>query len=431
MNAIIGLCHFCEAHGPRPLFCTFTTDEEKHTTESSKCSVECSGCTSLGPETVLVSRDDDGTIFCSRESVPNTEINTFLRQAAIRSITCEVSWSKEGGVIYFSDTQGHVLSLTFQVQDTRARGLKRWFSIVVLMKDKMLLLNLTPMLSEHMQKISNELQQLAEVIFNKEQSICSQRALRLKTGRNDFGQSRSLIQLTGDENVYKKLHSHFTWMLRTGALTYSETLYTSKDLIKKIYPKAIKRSIFEDNACLVNNDNECMPLRSLENLLTKSVFRIILFCVLTGVEIRVNSHSTNTTSIVKSFLRLLPVLSDAVRRKVSSGDVDVVSTSKICVLEEIGNNNFHCKWSGSIPAKCPTLMTRIETAMSNQMFNDAILQQHVKSLQLEWLGIANTLHSAISSSGCKSEAIVKLKQTLGVMQQDEILLNYWMNTFCI
>lgn len=113
-----------------------------------------------------------------------------------------MSWSKEGGVVYFSETQGHVLSLMFQVKDTRARGLKRWFSIVVLMKDKMLLLNLTPMLSEHMQKISKELQHLADEVYEKEQSICSQRALRLKTGRNDFGQSRSLIQLTGKILIY-------------------------------------------------------------------------------------------------------------------------------------------------------------------------------------------------------------------------------------
>lgn len=91
MNAIVGICHFCEAHGPRPLFCTFTTDDEQHTTETSKCTAQCSGCTSLGAETVLVSRDDDGTIYCSRESVPNTEVTAFLRQAAIRSITCEVS----------------------------------------------------------------------------------------------------------------------------------------------------------------------------------------------------------------------------------------------------------------------------------------------------------------------------------------------------
>lgn len=91
MNAIVGLCHFCEAHGPRPLFCTFTTDNDKNTTESSRASVQCSGCTSLGAETVFVSREDDGTIYCSRESVPNADVTSFLRQAAIRSITCEVT----------------------------------------------------------------------------------------------------------------------------------------------------------------------------------------------------------------------------------------------------------------------------------------------------------------------------------------------------
>lgn len=96
MNAIIGLCHFCEAHGPRALFCTFTTDDENHTKEASNSSVDCTGCTSLGPETILVSRDEDGTIFCSRESVLNADVTAFLRQAAIRSITCEVSFS-----IYF------------------------------------------------------------------------------------------------------------------------------------------------------------------------------------------------------------------------------------------------------------------------------------------------------------------------------------------
>ncbi|XP_013146757.1 PREDICTED: folliculin [Papilio polytes] len=425
MNAIIGLCHFCEAHGPRPLFCTFTTDDENHTTESSKSSVQCSGCTSLGPETVLVSREDDGTIYCSRESVPNAGVNTFLRQAAVRSITCEVSWSKEGGVVYFSETQGHVLSLMFQVKDTRARGLKRWFSIVVLMKDKMLLLNLTPMLSEHMQKISKELQHLTDEVYEKEQSICSQRALRLKTGRNDFGQSRSLIQLTGDENVYKRLHSHFTWMLKTGALTYSETLYTSKDLLDKICPKTMKTTIFEQDICLSNYDGE-VPIRSLENLLSKSIFRILLYCILTGIDVIVSSNITEAANIIKGLLLFCPVPSDA-QCRISNEDINV-ATSKCCILGK--RENFECKWSGILPEKCPTLMNRIEAAIDNQMFKDPTLHHHIKSLLLEWLGIANTLKSAISSSGRKSDAIVKLKQILGVMPHDEVLLNYWMNTFC-
>ncbi|KOB67072.1 Birt-Hogg-Dube-like protein, partial [Operophtera brumata] len=291
MNAIVGLCHFCEAHGPRPVFCTFTTDNEEHTTESSKCTVQCHGCTSLGPETVLVSKDDDGTIFCSRETVPNTDVTSFLRQAAIRSITCE----------------GHVLSFTFQLRDTRARGLKRWFSIVVLMKDKTLLLNISPVLSEHMQKISKELQQLADVVYDNEQKICSQRALRLRTGRNDFGQSRSLVQLTGDEDIFKHLHSHFTWMLKTGAHTYTETLYSSQDLLTKLHSKSIKGSIFEAGACTVLSEEESMPLRLIESMVSKAVFRVLMYCTLTGVDVLISHSCTDGASIMTGLSRLLPV----------------------------------------------------------------------------------------------------------------------------
>lgn len=365
MNAIVGLCHFCEAHGPRPLFCTFTTDDEQHTTESSKCTAQCSGCTSLGPETVLVSRDDDGCIYCSRESVPNADVTAFLRQAAIRSITCE--------------------------------------------------------------KISKELQDLAEVVYDNEQKVCSQRALRLKTGRNDFGQSRSLMHLTGDENVFKRLHSHFTWMLKAGALTYSETLYTSRDMLNKLHPDATRGSIFEPNACTV--EEECMPLRALENLMSKEVFRILLYCTLCGVKIVIKSSHTDPIVIAKGLSRLLPVTSyDRVPHIIISSEDQVVSPN-VCVLEEMCSN-FSCKWQGTIPNKCPTLMNRIEAAIANTNLNDAVLHQHVKFLQLEWQGIAKSVKAAITSSGPSSSNVTKLKQVLGVTQQDEILVNYWISNFC-
>ncbi|XP_030021717.1 folliculin isoform X2 [Manduca sexta] len=427
MNAIVGICHFCEAHGPRPIFCTFTTDNEKNTTESSKANVECNGCTSLGPETVLVTKDDDGTIFCSRETVPNIDVTSFLRQAAVRSITCEVNWSKEGGVVYFSDTQGHVLSLTFQLRDTRARGLKRWFSIVVLMKDKMLLLNITPLLSEHMQNIAKELQQLADVVFDDEQKVCSQRALRLQTGRNDFGQSRSLKQLTGNEDVFKTLHSHFAWMLKAGAHTYTETLYTSQDLLRKLNPKTINGTSFEDGACVVPNNEDCISLRALENLLTKNVFRILLYCTLIGVNIAIRTIHTDASIIMKGLARLMPVTNTLSHIRIFRGEDP---SSNVCVLEEVNQSTYSCIWAEVLPMKCPTLMNKIENAMCNDKFNDGVLHQHVKSLVLEWLSTAKAIKATMSSAGHKSEAVTKLKQVLGVAQHDEQLLNFWMYSFC-
>ncbi|CAH2090839.1 unnamed protein product [Euphydryas editha] len=430
MNAIVGLCHFCEAHGPRPLFCTFSTDDESHTTASSSCAVQCSGCTSVGAETVLVSRDDDGTIFCSRESVPNADVTGFLRQAALRSITCEVNWSKDGGVVYFSDTQGHVLSLMFHLKDTRARGLKRLFSIVVLMKDKMLLLNITPVLSEHMKQIAKELQQSADIVYDNEQSICSQRALRLRTGRNDFGQSRSLTQLTGDDNIFKKLHSHFTWMLRTGAITYSETLYTSNDLLQKLNPQMTKGTIFDENCFSFTENDGTLTLRELENLLTTTVFKIILYCVLTGIKIEIKCKQIEPEKIMNSFSKLLPCTNYQVGHYIKVIDFHQgIPSPDLCLLEETEDNKFICKWNGTVPSKCPTLMNKIVNAMTNTKFNDAVLHQHVKSLTLEWLGIAKTIKIAIQSSG-KPDAITKLKQILGVTPQDESVVNYWSQTYC-
>ncbi|XP_041987571.1 folliculin [Aricia agestis] len=426
MNAIVGLCHFCEAHGPKPLFCTFTSDNEDHATDPSISAVQCNGCTSIGTETVFVSRESNGTIFCSRQSLPNAEIATFLRQAALRCITCEVSWNKEGGVVYFSDTQGHVLSYTFQIKDTRARGLIRMFSIVVLMKDKLMLLNITPALSEHMQRISRELQKLAEVVFEEEQRVCSQRALRLKTGVYEFGQSRSLVQLTGHPDIFKKLHSHFTHILRTGAATYTETLYTSADILNKINNNATRGTIFQDNICEVKHSR--MSIRDLETLLTRPVFRHVLYCTLVGKDVVINTRSKQPNTIVATLINLLPNASGA--SHIKSWHPNSKIESNVCHLQESEKNNFECKWNGTLPNKCPTLMIKVEKGIENDKFNDAVLNQYIKSIQLEWLGIANTLKTAIKSSNHKSEAVNSLKQLLGIKPEDESLVTFWSRNFC-
>lgn len=72
-------------------------------------------------------------------------------------------------------------------------------------------------------------------------------------------------------------------MLKAGAHTYSETLYTSQDLLKKLQPQAVKKSIFEPGTCSMADYNDFVSLRLLEKLLSKAVFRILMYCTLTGV----------------------------------------------------------------------------------------------------------------------------------------------------
>lgn len=89
----------------------------------------------------------------------------------------------------------------------------------------------------------------------------------------------------GDDDIFNKLHSHFTWMLRTGATTYSETLYTSQDLLQNLNPQMMKGTIFDENTISLIENDGTIPLRELEILLTSAVFRIFLYCVLTGIKV--------------------------------------------------------------------------------------------------------------------------------------------------
>lgn len=72
-------------------------------------------------------------------------------------------------------------------------------------------------------------------------------------------------------------------MLKTGALIYSETLYTSQDFLNKLHPETINGSIFE-NSCTIHNE-ENITIRKLKDMLSKDVFMKILYCLLNGVKV--------------------------------------------------------------------------------------------------------------------------------------------------
>lgn len=76
-------------------------------------------------------------------------------------------------------------------------------------------------------------------------------------------------------------------MLRTGAITYSETLYTSQDLLQKLTPKGTQGTIFDKNICNIPNE-DVVSLRQLERVLTKPIFRILLYCTLIGVNVSIS-----------------------------------------------------------------------------------------------------------------------------------------------
>lgn len=93
------------------------------------------------------------------------------------------------------------------------------------MKDKSFLLNIQPYLAENMMSISKKLQDYAFATYATEQSQQgSERARRLNSGQASLQAPRSLPELTGEPHIFGQLHSHFTWILWSGARCLTETI---------------------------------------------------------------------------------------------------------------------------------------------------------------------------------------------------------------
>lgn len=207
----------------------------------------------------------------------------------------QVSTNKDGNFVFFGDaSRGHVLSYTFQIHDSQARGFFRLFSIIVLMKDKMYLLNVQPFLAEHLHKMSAELQSYSSQIHSAEQTKFSERAQRLNSGHASTQLPRSLIELTGEINIFAHIHSHFAWILWMGARCLTENINIGLPLLSpiansKLDPFSViqlknrdsnmtKRLFFE-------NDNEPINfIRKCREILGEH-FSAACYCVLVGIQV--------------------------------------------------------------------------------------------------------------------------------------------------
>lgn len=204
----------------------------------------------------------------------------------------KVSGNKDGNLVFFGDaSRGHVLSYTFQIHDSQARGFFRLFSIIVLMKDKMYLLNVQPFLTENLQKISTELQSYSAQIHTAEQAKYSERAQRLNSGQASTQPPRSLIDLTGHKNVFPYIHSHFAWILWMGARCLTENLTIG-------LPQTMNTDRMESHSMVqlwsrdtgkrffIENESDRNDLvRHCQRMLNEH-FIASCYCILVGIQVR-------------------------------------------------------------------------------------------------------------------------------------------------
>ncbi|XP_020783633.1 folliculin [Boleophthalmus pectinirostris] len=259
MNALVALCHFCELHGPRTLFCTEALHppspsppsqlglalgdrdgdrEGEGLTMRANCSATqrgemCEGCRSLpASHPGFVSIDDEtGIRFLSHQHPRQSQLFSVVRQACVRSLSCEVCPGREGPIFFGDEQHGFVFSHTFFIKDSLARGFQRWYSIVMVAMDRIYLINSWPFLLRHLRLTIQSLQSTALKVFDSEQVVCPQRAARINSvfspvfpHQRSGNAARSLTSLTQHPNLWASLHSSFSWLLKACGSRLTEKL---------------------------------------------------------------------------------------------------------------------------------------------------------------------------------------------------------------
>ncbi|XP_061849076.1 folliculin isoform X3 [Colius striatus] len=192
----------------------------------------CEGCRSLaGGHPGYVSHDKETSIkYVSHQHPNHPQLFSIVRQACVRSLSCEVCPGREGPIFFGDEQHGFVFSHTFFIKDSLARGFQRWYSIITIMMDRIYLINSWPFLLGKIRGIIDELQGKALKVFEAEQYGCPQRAQRMNTAFTPFlhqrngNAARSLTSLTNDENLWACLHTSFAWLLKACGSRLTEKL---------------------------------------------------------------------------------------------------------------------------------------------------------------------------------------------------------------
>ncbi|KAM0736787.1 Folliculin [Formica fusca] len=435
---------------------------------------ECEGCQSIGNIKYLSNEHETRTSFLSAQQSLMQDIGNLLKHACVRSLSCEVHPGKEG-VCYFGDEyRGHVLSHTFTLKDAQARGFRRWCSFIVFMRDKQFLLNMWPFLIDNLKEVIKELQDFAEKKYNAEEAECPQRAMRLTTANSGGGchapitkQSRALNDITNEKHVFVRIHMWLVWILSAGARHFIEIFPMSllDDELNYNFEHQIET---EENFTLVNaklpinlnlnsDDSEILPefaeiaeksiaviLRDLKQILGKDQFRQLLYSCLTGVQVLVRGPKIQRLESLYGLSSLIPRACRRVKTETSEYmDPDTcnfigVDTSvaiplpcaSVCRLDIILNEHtlenaksHIVKWTGALPQKLPTLLTKIEKSLDNEKLGNSVLKAHFATLLEEWANIAKVVH-AMRGRGHRGD-LSGLMLSLGAGPQDKKLLDAW------
>ncbi|XP_073703610.1 folliculin [Garra rufa] len=534
MNALVALCHFCELHGPRTLFCTEAVhppspspqqpgsaipgdrdreadrEGEGLTMRANSSATQradmCEGCRSLpASHPGFVSIDSEtGIRYLSHQHPRQPQLFSVVRQACVRSLSCEVCPGREGPIFFGDEQHGFVFSHTFFIKDSLARGFQRWYSIVVVAMDRIYLINSWPFLLRHLRLTIQSLQNTALKVFDSEQCVCPQRAVRMNSAfspavfphQRSGNAARSLTSLTQHPNLWASLHSSFSWLLKACGSRLTEKLLegapTEDTLVlierqteqeeemsawdgaegggsnpqpsqsENVQPKDFH---FDDGGQEDILGPKFKSLRHLRQVLGSTDFRQLAWHVLMGNQVIWRGADPGLIQSAFNVLKaLLPVgcvrsvpysphYEEAYRcnflglspdvpipAHVSSSEfsvlVDVLNVERSCVNPVSDDDilslyQFNISSANTQPTdKGPTLLNKIEVALSNENLSVEVVSLCLLCLKEEWMNKVKVLFKFSKVDGRGKEDTQKVLALLGATgpgEEDNVrLLKFWM-----
>ncbi|KAI9019395.1 vesicle coat protein [Phycomyces nitens] len=203
----------------------------------------CAACTAqmpmittkehCGPQEAksLLTRDeeDPSVSYIGSKAPQQLHLYKAVRLACVRSLTTEFCPGRDGPVLFGDDENGYVMSYMFKLRDSQARGEVRFYSLMMLMTDRVYLISCWPFLVSAFRSMAINLQERADAIFQNEKesrerqpvfhTMANNRRVAPMSQDQFFRRRsntslRSLVDLLSIKDIYAQIHAQFSYILK-------------------------------------------------------------------------------------------------------------------------------------------------------------------------------------------------------------------------
>lgn len=215
-NFIVSLSHFCELHGPSVIACTQTINDDR-TDESllasNSRSASCASCQLILPDAgaINLSSKSKGTHSFVTTHYPSSQTRySALTKLVMKSLSVETNLDLSKPMFFGDAINGFCMNKIFKLYDINARGQERKYSIMVVSDSESDLLErwdivsiyFSELISLIQQKVSETNKRIHEHNMKSKENVLDNE----KYLRRSITRPKSLVELTGDDQIFLKLH---------------------------------------------------------------------------------------------------------------------------------------------------------------------------------------------------------------------------------